>query len=279
MSWFEETLYPTLGQRFRVERELYRGRSAFQELLVLETVDFGRMLVLDGVVQTSERDEYVYHEMLTHLPLVAHGAAREVLIIGGGDGGMLEEVLKHRVDRVTLVEIDPQVIEVSRRYLPAICGRAFEDDRTRLIVGDGARFVTETTDRFDLVIVDSSDPIGPATALFANPFYAACRAALAPGGILVTQNGVPFLQGAEAAASYRQLKGLFPHAGLYLAPVPSYYGGFMAFGWAAARDLARQPSVEIAERVAGLGLDLKYYNADIHHAAFALPNFVRALLD
>ncbi len=279
MSWFAESLYPAVGQRFEVRRELHRGRSAFQEIVVLETVAFGRMLVLDGVVQTSERDEFVYHEMLAHLPLFAHGGAREVLIIGGGDGGLLEEVLKHPVARVTMVEIDGAVIEASRRHLPSICGKAFEDPRTRLVIGDGARFLSETEERFDLILIDSSDPVGPAAALFAHPFYAACRAALAEGGILAVQNGVPFLQGAELAASHRQRMALFAHAGCYLAPVPTYWGGFMAFGWASARDLEAGERAAIDARVKALSLDLAYYTAAIHHAAFALPAYVRKLLD
>jgi len=278
VSWFEETLYKNVRQSFNVERVLYEGRSKFQNVKVLQTVEFGRMLVLDGVCQTTEHDEFVYHEMMVHLPLFAHGAAKRVLIIGGGDGGILEEVLKHPVERVVMVEIDDRVIEVSTEWLPSICGRAFADQRTHLLVDDGARFVAETDERFDVVIVDSSDPIGPAEVLFASPFYSACKRCLTADGIMVNQNGVPFLQSAETSNTYKNLKLIFPHNGFYVMPVPTYYGGFMALSWAAMRDLRAQAAVEIEGRVARAGLSLKYYNAGIHQAAFALPEYVRKLL-
>lgn len=278
MSWFEETLYQNVRQTFRVERVLYEGRSRYQQVKVLETAEFGRMLVLDGVCQTTERDEFVYHEMMVHLPLNAHGAAKRVLIIGGGDGGILEEVLKHPVARVVLVEIDDQVIAVAKEWLPSICGQAFADPRLELIVGDGAKYVAETKERFDVVIVDSSDPIGPAEVLFASPFYSACKRCLTGDGIMVNQNGVPFLQPDETRNTYRNLKLIFPHNGFYVMPVPTYYGGFMALSWAAMRDLSAQAPAEIASRVAHLNLPLKYYNAAVHSAAFALPEYIRRLM-
>jgi spermidine synthase len=278
VSWFEETLYPDVRQTFRVERVLYEGRSDFQEVKVLQTAEFGRMLVLDGVCQVTERDEFVYHEMMVHVPLFAHGAARRVLIIGGGDGGILEEVLKHPVERVVMVEIDAAVIAVSRQWLPTICGQAFADPRLELIVGDGAKFVAETDMRFDVVIVDSSDPIGPAEVLFASPFYSACKRCLGSDGIMVNQNGVPFLQPDETRNTYKNLNLIFPHNGFYVMPVPTYYGGFMALSWAAMRDLSIQPAAEIAERVMRLNLPLSYYNAATHTAAFALPEYVRRLM-
>ncbi len=275
MTWFAETLYPNVRQSFAIEQVLYQGRSDFQDVTVFKTKDFGRMLVLDGVVQTTERDEFVYHEMLTHLPLFAHGGVRRVLIIGGGDGGILEEVLKHPVERVVMVEIDAKVIEVSREWLPTICGRAFEDPRAEVVVADGAEFVAETTERFDLIIVDSSDPIGPAEILFAVPFYENCRRCLNPGGAMVVQSGVPFLQGEEAANTYRRLAQVYPHAGFYVAPVPTYYGGFMALGWGGFLDL-KASAAAAAPRIAAAGLALHYYNAAIHAGAFALPEYLNA---
>ncbi|WP_119458856.1 polyamine aminopropyltransferase [Rhodospirillaceae bacterium SYSU D60014] len=278
MTWFEERIAPGAFLKLQAERTLYSGQSDFQDLAVFETAAFGRVLALDGVVQTTERDEFIYHEMLTHLPLFAHGAARRVLIIGGGDGGMLEEALKHPVERVTLVELDPKVVEVSRQWLPSICGGAFDDPRTDLVIGDGAAFVAETDARYDLVIVDSPDPIGPATVLFSHPFYENCQRCLSPGGILVTQNGVPFLHEDEVTGTHRHLHRLFPQTGFYLAPVPTYTGGFMAFGWASERNLAEPPS-DLEARIAAAGLPLAYYNPGIHRAAFALPEYVRKLLD
>jgi spermidine synthase len=277
VTWFAESLYENVRQSFAVEDVLYEGRSDFQDVRVLKTKDFGRMLVLDGVVQTTERDEFVYHEMLTHLPLFGHGGVRRVLIIGGGDGGILEEALKHPVERVVMVEIDPKVIEVSRTWLSGICGDAFDDPRVAVTIGDGAAFVAATAERFDLVIVDSSDPIGPAKILFAIPFYENCRRCLNPGGLMVVQSGVPFLQSEEATNTYRRLAKVYPHAGFYVAPVPTYYGGFMAFGWGGLRDL-KATAAEARPRLVDVGLKLRYYNAAIHAGAFALPEYLNALM-
>ena len=277
--WFDETLYPTQRQSFRVDRELYRGRSEFQEILIFENETVGRVLALDGVVQLTTRDEHVYHEMLTHLPLLAHGAARNVLIIGGGDGGILEEALKHPIARAVMVEIDGLVIEQCRRHLDLVCGRAFEDPRTELIVGDGVRFMAETQERFDLIVVDSTDPVGPAVELFGEDFFGNARDRLTERGVLVTQNGVPFFQPQEITDTYAKRKNLFPRTGFYAAAIPTYYGGFMALGWASkSLDLAAPDRSAIAARHAELGIATHYYNPDIHVAAFALPSFVQALM-
>ena len=278
MRRFDERLHAGAWQSLEVGRELFRGDSDHQSILVFENPLLGRVLVLDGVVQTTEADEFVYHEMLAHVPLVGHGAVAEVLIVGGGDGGMLEEVLKHPVERVTLVELDPQVVAVCREHLPAICGGAFDDPRTDLVIAEGAAYVAATERRFDLVIVDSPDPIGPARALFERGFYADCRDSLREGGLLVTQNGVPFFQGDEVRGNAHAFARLFPYWGFYAAPVPTYYGGHMAFGWASeSRDLADARADVIRERA--MPLATRYYNSDVHAAAFALPNYIRALLE
>src|SRR5690606_6230014 len=173
-------------------------KSKYQKVKLFESGHFGRILTLDGVVQCTESDEYVYHEMLTHLPIMAHGKVQSVLIVGGGDGGILEEVLKHKsVKRVTMVEIDDMVIKVAKKYLPKICGKAFEDKRTNLIVGDGAKWVAETNERLDVIIGDRTEPIGPATVLFNKAFYRNCQRAMEPGAILVAQIGVLHRQRAQ----------------------------------------------------------------------------------
>lgn len=278
MRRFDERLHAGAWQSLEVGRELFRGDSDHQSILVFENPLLGRVLVLDGVVQTTEADEFVYHEMLAHVPMVGHGAVAEVLIVGGGDGGMLEEVLKHPVERVTLVELDPQVVAVCREHLPAICGEAFDDPRTDLVIAEGAAYVAATERRFDLVIVDSPDPIGPARALFEPGFYADCRDSLRAGGLLVTQNGVPFFQGDEVRGNAHVFARLFPYWGFYAAPVPTYYGGHMAFGWASeSRDLADAQADVIRQRA--MSLATRYYNSDVHAAAFALPNYIRALLE
>jgi spermidine synthase len=232
------------------------------------------------VVQTTEADEFIYHEMLAHLPLFAHGAARKVLIVGGGDGDMLEEVLKHRgVEKVTQVEIDAGVIEFSKQYLRSICKDAYDDPRLDLVIGDGADFVTNCAERYDVAIVDSSDPVGPGEVLFTDTFYGKAKNCLAPGGILVTQNGVPFLQGDELTNTLRAFKALFTDAACYLATVPSYAGGPMAFGWGCDDAAKRHVSLAALEqRYKESGIATRYYNPAVHQAAFALPNYITEVI-
>jgi len=279
-DWVEETLHPGVRLRLKAERVLYDSRTDLQRIVIFENPQFGRVMTLDGVVQITEGDEFIYHEMLAHVPILAHGAVREVLIVGGGDGGMLEEVLKHRtVERATLVEIDRGVVDLCREYLPAISGKAFDDPRTDLVIADGVEYVNTCARRFDLIIVDSTDPVGPAEVLFGDRFYRRCKACLAPGGILVTQNGVPFLQGPELAGTLNLLRPIFADAACYLAAVPTYMGGPMAFGWASDTPALRTVPQEVLERrLADAGLDLRYYTPAVHLGAFALPGYVARLI-
>ena len=279
-DWVEETLHPGVRLRLKAERVLYDSRTDLQRIVIFENPQFGRVMTLDGAVQITEGDEFIYHEMLAHVPILAHGAVREVLIVGGGDGGMLEEVLKHRtVERATLVEIDRGVVDLCREYLPAISGKAFDDPRTDLVIADGVEYVNTCARRFDLIIVDSTDPVGPAEVLFGDRFYRRCKACLAPGGILVTQNGVPFLQGPELAGTLNLLRPIFADAACYLAAVPTYMGGPMAFGWASDTPALRTVPQEVLERrLADAGLDLRYYTPAVHLGAFALPGYVARLI-
>ncbi len=279
-TWFNETLYKGFRQSHEVKKVLFEGRSKYQKVGVFESGRFGRILALDGVVQCTEGDEFVYHEMLTHLPILAHGKVESVLIIGGGDGGILEEVLKHKsVKRATMVEIDGEVIEVAKKYLPKICGKAFADKRTNLIVGDGAAYVAETKNRYDLVIVDRPDPVGPATVLFSEGFYRNCRRVMKPGAILVAQNGVPHMQGPELTEAIRLFQKIWAESGSYLAVVPTYVCGFMSMTWASDRDITDVDPRQVFARFDKAKLPaLRYYNPEIHFAAFALPNFVAGLI-
>ncbi len=278
-GWVEETLHDDLHVNLKADRVLFDSESAHQRLVLFENETFGRVLALDGVLQTTEKDEFIYHEMLAHLPILAHGRVRRVLIIGGGDGGMLEEVLKHRtVEKVTMVDIDDTVIELAKRYLRSICGDAFEDPRTDLVIADGTAFVADCTERYDLIIVDSTDPLGPGEALFREPFYRDCKSCLSPGGILVTQNGVPFLQGEELSGTVDCLRPLFADVSCYLATVPTYVGGPMAFGWGSDDVTLRRPSLEeLRERLRQAGIETRYYTPEVHLAAFALPPYVARL--
>jgi len=279
-TWFNETLYKGFRQSHEVKKVLFEGRSKYQKVGVFESGRFGRILALDGVVQCTEGDEFVYHEMLTHLPILAHGKVESVLIIGGGDGGILEEVLKHKsVKRATMVEIDGEVIEVAKKFLPKICGKAFADKRTNLIVGDGAAYVAETKNRYDLVIVDRPDPVGPATVLFSEGFYRNCRRVMKPGAILVAQNGVPHMQGPELTEAIRLFQKIWAESGSYLAVVPTYVCGFMSMTWASDRDITDVDPRQVFARFDKAKLPaLRYYNPEIHFAAFALPNFVAGLI-
>ena len=279
MIRFEETDNPDVNILLRVIKPIYAGHTGFQNVEVFENALLGGVLALDGIVQTTERDEFIYHEMLVHPPIFAHGDARRVLIIGGGDGGALEEALKHPVEQVTMVEIDREVIGLCRAHLPSICGDAFDDPRLDLIIGDGVEFVAETDRRFDVILVDSTEPAGPGAALFETPFYTDCQRCLAPGGILVTQNAVPFLQGEVARAAVTRLRPLFADVTLYLAPVPMFVGGYMAFGWATQNEEARKTPLAALERRCGeAGIKTRYYTPDVHKAAFVLPPYIGDLL-
>ncbi len=278
--WYAEEPYHGSRLQLRIDALLHEDKTEHQHLIVFENEAFGRVLALDGIVQTTERDEFIYHEMFVHVPVLAHGAVRRVLIIGGGDGGSLEEVLKHRiVEQVTMVELDPDVIDLSRTYLPSISGNAFDDPRTELIIGDGLAFVAGRERRFDLIIVDSTDPVGPGKVLFTEDFYRDCKACLEPGGILVTQNSIPFLQAEVIGEPIAALRRQFTDVTCYLAAVPSYFGGVMAFGWASDDPAPRQvPVEELERRFAAAGVATDYYTPDVHMAAFALPRHITARL-
>ncbi|RMD50072.1 MAG: polyamine aminopropyltransferase [Alphaproteobacteria bacterium] len=283
-GWSVETLHDDYRQALRIDRMIYDSRTEHQRIRVFENRRFGRVLTLDDVVQTTEGDEFIYHEMMSHVPIFAHGAAREVLIIGGGDGGMAREVLRHRtVARVTMVEIDAGVVEFSKRYLPRLSAGAFEDPRLDLVIADGADYVRGTAAdpdgrRFDVIIVDSTDPVGPGEVLFTDHFYAHARGCLAEGGIIVTQNGVPFLQGEELTGTMRAFRALFGDWTCYLATIPTYAGGPMAFGWGTDGTARHTPLEVLKARFAEAGFATRYYTPEVHKAAFALPVWVRELM-
>jgi spermidine synthase len=266
-----------------VVRELARVRSDYQDILIFESASHGRVLVLDGAVQITEADEFVYQEMLAHVPLLAHGEARRVLIIGAGDGGVLRRVLSHRtVERAVMVEIDGDVMRLVREHMPQIAGRAWEDPRAEVIVGDGLEYLTESPDSsFDVVIVDSTDPVGVGETLFTASFYADCARALGPRGIVVTQSGVPFMQGSELQAASLRRASAFPHVTAYVAAVPTYVGGLMALGFAAKHPgLDSLPPALLRERAALAGIlgQTRYWTPEVQQASFHLPPYIRQLL-
>ncbi len=270
--WFTETLHAELRQQLRVDRVIYRSQTDHQDLVIFENEVLGRVLALDGVVQITEADEHIYQEMMAHVPLFGHGEVREVLIVGGGDGGILKRCLMHSVERVTMVEIDRGVVDLSREFLPSISDGAFDDPRFDLVIADGREFMAATDRRYDVIIVDSTDPIGPGEALFTQEFYRNCLRAMADPGVLITQSSVPFVQMAEFRTSARRLQSVFPSVRFFAAPVPTYYGGLMTLGWSSNDPtLIERMNEGLEARVAAAGLDTRYYTAAIHKAAFALP--------
>jgi spermidine synthase len=282
--WIAETLFDDLGFRmsYEVERIVHESRTDHQHLVLFEHKFFGKMLMLDGAIQITSRDEYVYQEMMSHVPLFAHGGAEDVLIIGGGDCGISEEVLKHpAVKRLTQVEIDASVVEFAKQHYPEFTEPVFADRRFESVIGDGRRFVAETDRRFDAIIVDSTDPQGPGAVLFTKEFYAGCKRCLKSGGVLVTQNGVPFFQPEELEASIGHFRTLFADATCYLAAVPTYAGGHMALGFATDDKRLRQTAAAtLAERYREAGsFPTRYWTAEMHVGAFALPRFIAELVD
>ena len=283
-DWLHECLHPAYAQALRVERSLYDSATAHQRLRVFENGLFGRVLALDDVVQTTEGDHFIYHEMLAHVPILAHGAARRVLIVGGGDGGMAREVLRHPdVAALTMVELDAGVIDFARSYLPALSDGAFDDPRFELVIEDGAELMRRTGGGFDIIIVDSTDPSpvdaaapeGPGAALFTPDFYADASRALASGGILVTQSGLPFVD-ATLARTMRPFRTLFADATAYIATIPSYGCGPMAFGWGTNGEARATPVETLRARMAAARLAPRYYTPEVHAAAFALPAYIAA---
>jgi len=277
--WLPETLFDDLGFRmtFAVDKVLYEQQTEHQHLVLFEQKHFGKMLMLDGATQVTTRDEFIYHEMMTHVPILAHGSAKNVLIIGGGDCGIAEEVLKHKtLKSVVQVEIDESVVEFSKEHFPEFTTPVFKDKRFESVIADGMKYVAETGRRFDVIIVDSTDPQGPGAILFTRQFYSACKRCMAPGGVMVTQNGVPFFQPDELISSVGMFKSLFADGACYVAAIPTYVGGHMAMGWAAKdKKLRQHPVRTIAARYKKAGsFKTRYWTPEVHVAAFALPRFI-----
>lgn len=271
--WLVESHTPGYSVNWKVNRTLHHEKTPFQELEVLDTEEMGRVLVLDGNIQVTERDEFIYHEMIAHVPLFTHPRPQEVLVIGGGDGGTVREVLKHSGTRVDLVEIDEKVIQASKKYLPQM-GSALDDPRATVMVGDGIRYVAECEKQYDVIIIDSSDPIGPAVGLFGEEFYRNTHRILKADGILVAQTESPFFNKNLLAEVNQVLKGIYPLVRVFLTCIPCYIAGFWTFTIASKR---YDPLGEF--RRDGAGFDNLYYTPEVHRAAFVLPPFIRSILN
>ena len=281
---FLEKLHPGFSQTIEFEgKPLAQEKSQFQEIKIFDSKRNGRVLVLDDIVQLTTRDECGYSEMLTHVPMLEHGRVRQVMIAGGGDMAIAEEVLKHRgVETVFNVEIDPRVVDLSRQHLSEVNAAAFADERLKIQIEDAFVFLGDKASRhrFDLIIADRPDPVGPAEVLFGDTLYQRVLDALAPGGFAVFQNGVPFFQPEELTDTLKQMQRAFRYCGVYLTVVPSYIGGFMALTWASNEAILGDPAkwggLEAAFAAARLRTD--YYTPAIHRAAFALPAWVERLV-
>ena len=279
-DWFAEPPYAGCQQRYRVLARLHAQTTAWQTLEVLDLEGPGRALILGGTLQTSMNDEFAYHEPLVHVPMFAHPNPHRVMIVGGGDGGALRHVLLHpSVDRALEVEIDQAVVEACLRFLPEISGGAYSDPRSELKIQDGAQFMADTHERFDVILIDSTDPVGPAAALISPEFLNAAQHALAPGGVLAMQSGSPISQPREWHATVRAFKRAFRIVKPYLGYVPIYPA--MLWSWVIGSDEVDPTSFDeltLRSRLDSLGTELRVYNPAAHRAAFVLPNFVQSLL-
>lgn len=279
--WIEETFHPHWRVRLQADKVIHEVKTDHQHLVIFDNATWGRVLMLDGVCQLTTSDEFVYHEMMAHVPLMALKAPRRVLVVGGGDGGVMREVLKHpSIEKATLCEIDRSVVDLSLAHYPEIAGGCFEDSRCDLVIADGLKYVAETPEKFDAIIVDSSEPIGPSAVLHTPEYFADCRRALRDGGIFVTQNGLPFLLPDHLAGTTRALGPLFAKVAPYLCTQPCYFGGPFALNWASDDASALDISVKkLKRRRDKRGISTRYWTPSVHVAAFALPRYVEMVVE
>ncbi|MGS0764447.1 polyamine aminopropyltransferase [Syntrophomonas curvata] len=271
--WFHEKNTDGYEVKWKINKILHREKTPYQELAVVETREWGKALILDDALQVSERDEFIYHEMIAHVPMYSHPSPEDVLIIGGGDGGTLREVCKHKcLQSVDMVEIDARVVKTSKEYFPLIAS-AFDDSRLNLYLQDGIEFVKSPPRRYDLVIVDSSDPVGPAQQLFTREFYINIYNCLKDDGMMVVQSESPLFYQDVFSSVYRNIGSVFPMAQVYLACIPTYVSGPWSF---TIGSKIHNPKQALGDR--GAVNDLKYYNDQVHAAAFALPRFIKDML-
>ncbi len=279
--WIEETFHPHWRVRFEADKILHEVQTEHQHLVIFENASWGTVLILDGVFQLTTLDEFIYHEMMAHVPLMALERPRRVLIIGGGDGGVLREVLKHpSVEKATLCEIDRNVIDLSLKYYPQVSNGAFDNPRAEVVIADGLKYVAETTEKFDAIIVDSSEPIGPSAVLHTEEFFADCKQALKPRGVLVTQNGLPFLCPEPFSRTTGILSGLFARCAPFLCHQPCYFGGEFAINWASEEPAHLEISdATLVRRQKARGIETRYWTPKLHVAAFALPAYAEELVN
>lgn len=265
-----------MGISVKVNSTIYHDESDFQTVDIIDTPALGKMLILDGLVMTSDRDEFFYHEMISHIPMNSHPCPKNVLVIGGGDGGTVREVLRHpSVEKVILCEIDGLVVEACKKHLPNIAGK-LDDPRVDIQIRDGVEFMKGKKEEFDIILIDSTDPLGPGVGLFTEEFYTNVKNSLKKGGIMVAQSESPFADQKEMKLMYALLKKVFPIVRPYVGPMPTYPGGY--WSWAFCSVDVEPLSYIDEKRVEEISKNSKLYNAEIHRSVFALPNFVKKLV-
>jgi spermidine synthase len=282
-QWFFEKNVPgvcsTIETGIKIKKKIFSGRTPYQEIEVIDTFSFGLILALDGIIQLSQLDEFIYHEMLVHQAMFSHRNPKKVLIIGGGDGGALREVLKHPVEEVYLVDIDKKVIEVSKKYLPFVSKGAFRDKRAKIFIEDGIKFIKNFKNFFDIIIIDSTDPSGPSLGLFSQNFYQDAFKALSKEGIVSVQTGCLLEQISGVKKVFKKLEKIFPSVRIHKACVPCYQCSIeYSFTIASKFDLGKIVLKNIEKRFKKLNLDLKYYRPEIHFSSAVLPRYLEKRL-
>ena len=277
--WYTEEHTKNVRFSIKVDKQLVSVKSDFQRIDIFESQEFGRFLTLDGFMMLTEKDEFIYHEMITHVPMAVNPKAKKILVIGAGDGGTIRELVKYEhIKRIDMVEIDKMVVDVCREYLPKTANK-LDDERVHIYYEDGLKFVRSKTNEYDIVIVDSTDPFGPGEDLFTREFYGNCFNALKDDGILVNQHESPYYE-ADAKATARankQLRAVFPFATVYQLHIPTYPSGHWLFGFASKK---YNPVKDLKDDEWNkFGIKTRYYNTELHKGAFALPNYVKELIN
>ncbi len=277
--WYSEQHTKNVKLSIRVEKQLYTDSSEFQRIDVFDSKEFGRFLTLDGLMMITEKDEFIYHDMITHVPMAVHPDVKKVLVIGAGDGGVARELIKYKfIESIDVVEIDKMVVDVCKKYLQqTACG--FDDERVKVFYQDGLKFIRKHEDEYDLIIVDSTDPFGPGEGLFTKEFYGNCFKALKDDGIMVNQQESPFYDDDAVAMkrAHKRIVESFPISKVYQAHIPTYPSGHWLFGFASKK---YHPINDLnADKWNALGIETKYYNTNLHRGAFYLPNYVEELLE
>lgn len=277
--WFTEEHTPTVRFSIKVKEQLLSKKSPFQQIDVFDSDEFGRFFTLDGLMMVTEKDEFIYHDMIVHVPMATNPEIKKVLVIGGGDGGTVRELTRYKtIEKIDMVDIDEMVVSVCRQYLKQT-SRKLDDPRVTLYFEDGLKFIRRFENEYDLIIVDSTDPFGPGEGLFTKEFYGNCFKALTEDGILVNQHENPYYEtflGAMQRA-HRRIKELFPVCRVYQAFIPTYPSGHWLFGFASKKF---DPISDLkADTWNALGLDTKYYNTELHTGSFMLPNYVKTILE